>query len=53
FNIKHKNGVQYTCLKQNADTPVKAKWSGKFKPLNPKLAPLNYLTPYFNGRRAK
>ncbi|WP_261910493.1 hypothetical protein [Lentilactobacillus hilgardii] len=53
FVIEDKNGVRYTCLKQNAETPVKTKWAGKFKPLNPKLAPLNYLTPYFTGRRTK
>lgn len=51
FIIEDKNGVRYTCLKPDAKKVPKI--SSHFKTLNSKLAPINYLTPYFTGKRTK
>ncbi|KAL3946156.1 hypothetical protein B2D45_14850 [Lactobacillus hilgardii] len=51
FIIEDKNGVRYTCLKPDAQKMPKM--SSHFKTLNPKYAPVNYLTPYFTGKRTK
>lgn len=49
FVIEDVNGIRYTCLKPNAPQAPKA--ISHFKSLDPKNAPLNYLTPYFTGKR--
>ncbi|GHP13029.1 hypothetical protein YK48G_04540 [Lentilactobacillus fungorum] len=49
FIIEDTNGVRYACLK--TDAPEATKTINHFKPLKPECAPLNYLTPYFTGKR--
>jgi hypothetical protein len=51
FVIEDKNGVRYTCLKPDAQKMPKM--TSHFKTLKAKSAPLNYLTPYFTGKRTK
>lgn len=51
FVIENTNGVRYTCLRENA--PVMPKSATHFKTLRSKNAPLNYLSPYFTGKRVK
>lgn len=49
FVIQDSNGVRYTCLKPNA--PKNLNRYTHFKQQDPKCAPKNYLTPYFDGSR--
>lgn len=51
FVIEDKNGIRYTCLKPDAQKMPKM--TSHFKTLKAKSAPLNYLTPYFTGKRTK